>query len=522
MAQRRFRPYDPAAPVLLPGDVREYLPPDHLVFLLSDLVDELDLGPITRSYEQGDGRGQPPYHPVLLTKLLLYAYCDGVTSSRQIARRTSEDLPYWVLCVGQHPDFRTISDFRERHLAAFQDLFVQVVRLAQRLGLARLDHVAQDGTKVLANASKHKAMSYGRMGPTIAKLEGEIAGLLAQARAADAEEEGRYGAGASGDEVPAELAGEVAFRQRRLDRIRAAQAHLEAEAQAAADATRAADAAELARRAETGEPGKPGRVPQPADTPDPTAQVNFTDGDSRILKTSDDAFLQGYNGQVAVDSAHQIVVACELTNLAADSPHLPGLVAQVAQTCGRLPDQWSADGGYFCLENLAVLRAAGVASFIAPGRLHPTRLVGDCQITRLDTPAYRAAAQMAATLATPTGRATYSLRKETAEPVFGQAKEGRGLRRLRCRGLLKAQGEWALWWLTHNLGKLARQRRAQPGQAAAPRPLRHAAWALPRAGTAFAPTAQRRWERPFRLPSSLRAGRYSIIPLHAILSQTNS
>ena len=522
MAQRRYRPYDPEAPVLLPGDIRQYLPADHLVFLLSDLVDELDLRAITGSYEQGDGRGQPPYHPVLLTKLLLYAYCEGVTSSRQIARRTSEDLAYWVLCVGQHPDFRTISDFRERHLAAFQGLFVQVVHLAQRLGLVRLAHVAQDGTKVLANASKHKAMSYERMGPTIAKLEGEIAALLAQARQADTDEDVRYGAQGSGDALPDEPAQEVTFRQRRLARIRAVKAHLETEAQAQADATRAADAAERERRAAAGTPAKPGRVPPPAAIPDPKAQVNFTDGDSRIMQSSEAAYLQGYNGQVVVDSAHQIIVAYELTNQAAESPHLPGAVAQVARTCGRLPDQWSADGGYCCLENLAVLRAAGIAPYIAPGRLHPTRQVATCQITRVDTPAYRAAAQMAATLATPSGRAIYSLRKETAEPVFGQAKDGRGLRRLRGRGLAKAQGEWALWWLTHNLGKLARLGRAQTGWAAGTPGGRRPTVAPLTLVAHLTRSAQPPWWRRIRVNSPVRTFTHRSLPVYPKLSQTGS
>jgi transposase len=234
MGKKRFRAYDPQSRVELPGDLRQYLPVDHSVFLIEDLVESLDLRAITSVYEQGDGRGQPPYHPVLLTKLLLHAYCEGETSSRTIMRKTYEDIGYRVLCVDQHPDFRTISDFRERHLAAFLALFRETVRLAKELGQVRLEHVAQDGSKILANASKHKAMSYERMGQTEARLGQEIAAILEQAQMTDAAEDARYGRAGSGDEVPAALAREVDFRQARRARIRAAQAALAARAAAEA------------------------------------------------------------------------------------------------------------------------------------------------------------------------------------------------------------------------------------------------------------------------------------------------
>jgi transposase len=228
MAKRKFRPYDPEARVELAGDLRQYLPGDRPVFLIEDLVESLDLTAITGVYEQRDGRGQPPYHPVLLTKLLVHAYCEGESSSRVIMRKTYEDIGYRVLCVDQHPDFRTISDFRERHLAAFLVVFKDTVRLAKELGQVRLEHVVQDGSKILANASKHKALSYERMGQTEARLGQEITAILEQARAMDLAEDGRYGREQSGDEVPAGLAREVDFRQGRRARIRAAQAALEA------------------------------------------------------------------------------------------------------------------------------------------------------------------------------------------------------------------------------------------------------------------------------------------------------
>jgi transposase len=467
MAQRAFRSYDPAAPVPGPADLREWLPPDHAVFLLSDLVDEVDLTAITAVYHRGDGGGNPPYHPVLLTKLLLYAYMEGVVSSRLIAAKTYTDLAYRLLTVDQHPDFRTISDFRERHLVALRDLFPQVVRLAQRLGLVKLEQVAQDGTKVLANASKHRAMSYARLGPAEERLVRELEALLAAARRVDAAEDAHYGVDRTGDEVPPDLSGEIARRERRLATIRAAKAELEAEAQAEADAIRAADAAERVRRAEAGEAKKPGRPPDPPGVPKPTAQRNFTDPDSRIMKNADGAFVQAYNGQVAVDaSPHQIILGCALTNQAADAPHLAPMVEQVRTTVGAVPSAWSADTGYFSETNVAAVATAGSTAYIPPSRdAHPPPRVpmavaGVLAAAGLGPPAGErpaeavAAAAMRVRLATAAGRRVYAQRKSTVEPVVGQVKEGRGLRRFLLRGLVKVDAEWTLWCLGHNLGKL--------------------------------------------------------------------
>ena len=369
MAKRVFRPYDPDRPLPLPPDLRQWLAADHTVYLLSDLVDQLDLSPILSVYDQGDGGGNPPYHPVLLTKLLFYAYSQGVVSSRQIAAKTYEDLAFRVLTVDQHPDFRTISDFRERHLAALAPLLAQVVRLAGRLGLVKLEHVAQDGTKILANASKHRAMSYARMQQAEERLGQEIAALLEAARQADAAEDAQYGPERTGDELPVDLGGEVARRERRLATIRAAKLALEREAQAEAEAIRAADAAERQRRAEAGEPKKPGRAPNPPEVPQDDAQRNFTDPESRIMKNADKAFVQAYNAQAAVDaSGHQIIVGCAVTNQAADAPHLEPMVAQVQAVTGGTPKEWSSDTGYFSAQNVQVLEAAGIAAFIPPQR----------------------------------------------------------------------------------------------------------------------------------------------------------
>jgi transposase len=467
MAHRAFRPYDPTAPVPGPADLRDWLPPDHAVFLLGDLVDALDVSAITAVSHRGDGGGNPPYHPVLLTKLLLYASMQGVVSSRAIAAKTYEDLAYRVLTVDQHPDFRTISDFRERHLTALQALFPQVVRLAQRLGLVKLEQVAQDGTKVLANASKHRAMSYARMGPAEERLVRELDALLDAARRVDAEEDAHYGPDRTGDELPPDLSGEIARRERRLATIRAAKAELEAEAQAAADAIRAADAAERQRRTDAGEPKKPGKRPDPPGVPAPTAQRNFTDPDSRIMKNADGAFVQAYNGQLAVDaSPHQIIVGCVLTNQAADAPHLAPLVQQVQATLGALPPAWTADTGYFSEANVAAVVAAGSTAYIPPSReAHPPPRVPVAVAQMLDAAGLgppvsavpdeaAAAAAMRARLATETGRTVYAQRKSTVEPVVGQVKEGRGLRRFLLRGLAKVEAEWTLWCLGHNLGKI--------------------------------------------------------------------
>jgi transposase len=497
MGKKRYRAYDATARVELPGDLRQYLPRDHAVFLLEDLVEALDLTPITSEYERGDGRGQPPYHPRFMTKLLLHAYCEGETSSREIMRKTYEDIGYRVLCVGQHPDFRTISDFRERHLPAFGVLLKETVRLAKELGQVRLEHVAQDGTKVLANASKHKAMTDERMGQTDERLGREIAEILEQARQRDAAEDVRYGRAGTGDELAAAEQREVDFRQTRRRRIQAARAALEARAAAEAAAqapaapqrpsvrvvapelpheegpeptSGAAAAAPSSSRPQltlVATPPTPGSVDvdqarePPAVAPAPTEQYSFTDDASRIMP-SKDGFVQAYNAQAAVDSYRQIIVACEVTDAPTDIRQLQPLLDQVRQMTGCLPGEYSADSGYWSAENVTTLEQRGVDAYIPPRR--PPRRRDGSPSESLPTPLVE---RMQAKLTTPAGKRTYSLRMETAEPVFGQMKDGRGLRRFRMRGLAKVRGEWALWCATHNLLKLARVRRAQPVAAGA-------------------------------------------------------
>lgn len=480
MAERAFRAYEPSQPVVLPSDPAAWLPVDHAIYLLSDLVDALDLSPITAGYHQGDGGGNPPYHPVLVTKLLFHGYSEGVVSSRQIAAKTVTDVAYRVLTRDQHPDFRTISDFRERHLGALSALFVQVVRLAGRLGLVKLEQVAQDGTKVLANASKHRAMSYARMQQTEARLSREIQALLAAAQAADAAEDARYGRACTGDELPVDLSGEIDRRAKRLATIRTAQAALEAEAQAEADAIRAADVAERQRRAQAGAPQKPGRPPAPSATPQPQAQRNFTDPDSRIMKNADKAFVQAYNGQLAVDAGSQLIVGCLLSNQSADAPHLAPMVEQVQATLGQVPAEWSADAAYFSAANVATVEATQSTPLIPPDRQRHRQAALPAPVAAIlaaaDPPALPATepaapasapesvtkATMRARLQTAAGRAAYARRKITVEPVIGQLKACRGLRTFLLRGLAKVSGEWTLWCLTHNLRKLLAALRADP------------------------------------------------------------
>ena len=294
-----YLPYDPDQQLLLPAALQEWLPEGHLAYFISDLVDQLDLAEITARYE-GERRGGPPYHPKMMVKVLLYAYCVGVPSSRRIAARLHEDIAFRVLAANNTPDFRTISDFRKEHLAALAGLFLQVLLLCQRAGLVKLGHVALDGTKVKANASKHHAMSYKRMKEKEAQLQGEVGELLRRAQEED-EEDRRYGRGQRGDELPAELA----FREGRLERIREAMAALEAEARAEAE-----------RAAEEGKE-HPG-------VPEEKAQRNFTDPESRIMPGPGGRdFLQAYPpqaDQAVVDSEHQVIVATRATNVASDPP----------------------------------------------------------------------------------------------------------------------------------------------------------------------------------------------------------
>jgi transposase len=424
---KTYRPYLPDQDFLLPPSLRHWLPEDHLVYFVSDLVDELDLSAILTVYEDEE-RGFPPYHPVMLTKVLVYAYCVGIFSSRRIQRRLVEDVGFRVLAAGNEPDFRTIADFRKTHLTALSGFFEQVLRVASAMGVPRLGRVALDGSKVKANASKHKAMSYQRMGEKQRQLRAEVQQLLAEADATDAAEDAQHGAGRRGDELPAELQ----RRESRLERIREAKRVLKA---------RAKDAAVAA-----GQPAESAK-------PDPTAQYNFTDPESRIMK-GPDGFGQAYNAQVAVDDL-QFIVGQAVTQETNDKKQLVPMIVTITQQSGSTPSVLLADAGYCSDENLAAIEATEIDAYISTRKQKHGERPGPCKRGPLPTDATRTD-RMTRKVQRQAGAAIYAARKAIVEPVIGQIKQARGFRQFLLRGLAKVQGEWSLVCTTHNILKLYR------------------------------------------------------------------
>ncbi|MHB8926881.1 MAG: IS1182 family transposase [Bacillota bacterium] len=442
---KTFRSYSPNQVLLLPPALQDWLPKDHLIYTLSDIVDTLDLSSVLSHYEQ-ELRGYPPYHPVMMTKVLIYAYSQGVYSSRKIEKRLHEDVAFRVLAAGNTPDFKAISEFRRRHLSAFKDLFVKVLQLCRQAGMVKLGHVAIDGTKIKANASKHKAMSYGRMQSEEARLKAEIEDLMHKAEKVDRREDEEYGADRRGDELPQELV----FRETRLKKTQEAKAALEAEAKAKAQAALEPDPDDPPRGR-----GKKKRKGKAQEEPRERDQRNFTDPDSRIMRAGK-TFVQGYNGQAVVDTKSQVIVAAEATNQGTDAPQLPGMVEQMLENTGATAKEASADAGYFSQANVDVLEQKGIEAFIPPDKLPRRRQREPApkgRIPRRLSPADR----MRRKLRTKRGAARYQLRQESVEPVFGQIKEARGFRRFSLRGLEKVRAEWQLICLTHNVLKLAAQ-----------------------------------------------------------------
>lgn len=425
---KTFRPWDVDQVWLLPPSIQDLVPAGHVAHFIRDTVrNALDLARIVATYDEE--RGYPPYHPGMMVALLLYAYSQGVYSSRRIAKGCEERLDFAAVTGMQRPDFRTISDFRKRHLAALSGLFVQVLKLCQTAGLVKLGHVALDGTKIKANASKHKAMSYGRMKEAQPKLAAEVHRWLAQAAQIDKAEDRQFGTERRGDEMP----DWVADKQARLEKIRAAKAALEAEARAAAKTDRSDDG------------GAPPAVPGDK------AQRNFTDPESRIMKTKD-GFIQGYNAQAAADATAQIIVAHDLTNASNDQAQLRPLLDQIKINLGRNPDEVSADAGYCSAANLRTLSRRRITAYIATGRqrhgttaaINGRRLKPGGLVARMATKLKRAGR-----------RSRYRWRKQVVEPVFGQIKHARGFRQFLLRGLEKVRAEWAMICTVHNLLKLA-------------------------------------------------------------------
>jgi transposase len=442
---KTFRDWSLDQALLLPPSVHDFVPADHLSrFVVTLVTEELDVSAIMASY-QGE-KGQPPYHPAMMVSLLLYAYAVGVYSSRKIAKACMERVDFMAIVALQAPDFRTVSEFRRRHLAALSALFVQVLKLCAAAGLVQLGHVALDGTKIKANASKHKAMSYAYMKEREAELQAEVDSWLKAAEAADAAEDKAYGVDRRGDEMPEW----VANKEARLAKLRQAKAELEAEAKAKAAAEKAA----RERAAGNDDGDKPqggGKPASPPGTPDPKAQRNFTDPESRILKTKD-GYIQGYNAQAAVDAKAQIIVAHTLTNSGSDQGQLAPLLDGIRANLGRNPDEASADAGYCSTANLRTLSRRRIKGYLATGRQkHGTKSA------TAKRPAKRGSllARMTERLRRAGHRSRYRLRKQVVEPVFGQIKQARGFRQFLLRGMAKVEAEWAMICTAHNIRKLA-------------------------------------------------------------------
>jgi transposase len=422
---KTFRTYLPEQNLLLPASLREWLPDDHLSYFVSDVVDQLDLSAIEGLYEEED-RGQPPYHPRMMTKILLYGYCVGVFSSRRIQKRLVEDVAFRVLAAGNQPDFRTIADFRKLHLKALEGLFQQMLRLTLETGMMKLGRVALDGSKVKGNASKHKAMSYGRMKETEKRLREEVRKLLNQAEAADKEEDSRYGRDRRGDELPEELQ----RRETRIARIREAQHALEERAREQAK--------------------NQGKDPEEAQ-PTKKAQYNFTDPESRMLKGAD-GFVQGYNTQIAVEPVFQLIVGQRVTQAANDKQQMVPLVEAIEKQSGQKPEGVLADNGYCSDDNLKYLARKRMEGFVATGKQKHGERRKPCQRGPLPREASRVE-RMERKLETKVGAAVYATRKFIVEPVYGQIKQARGFRQFLLRGIEKVRGEWALICMTHNILK---------------------------------------------------------------------
>ena len=449
-----FKAYNREQMYLLPPAMRDWLPQGDLAYFIIDVAESLDLSEIERHYEVAAGAGgeavrakarsgQPPFHPKVMVALLLYAYCLGTPSSRKIARLCERDIGYRVVSADQQPNFRTISEFRRIHLKALRGLFVQVLHLAREAGLVKLGHVALDGTKVKANASKHKAMSYARMVEKEAQYAREVEALLKRAQETDAAEDREHGQDIRGDELPEELR----FRETRLKKIREAKKALEEAAMEKARAEGKLDAEDKPV------PPKRGKGPKtPPGTPEPKAQRNFTDPESAIMKMGDGSFDQAYNCEAAVDSAHQIIVGQDATNAANDKQQVVPMIEQIRRNLGRKPKRTSADSGFYSESNVRYLRKRRIDDYLCPDRLKhgesspPVRGPVPKGLSFID--------RVRRKLMTQGGRLTYALRKQIVEPAFGQIKSVRGLRQFLLRGREKVQGEWSLWCTTHNLLKL--------------------------------------------------------------------
>jgi len=438
-----FRDYQPDQMYLLPPSHWDWLPDDHLVHFINELTQVLDLSAIYAGYE--GRRGQPPYDPEMMTKVWIYAYCLGIRSSRKVEQALHEHIGFRVLSGDQQPGYWTLNNFRSRHSEALGELFFQTVQLAVKLGLVSMKQIAIDGTKLKANASKNKAMSYKRMCEEEKRLKAEIEAYLNECDAVDKEENEKYGDN-RGDELPEHLR----IPEQRLEAIRKAKAELEAEAR---ERARHEQEERRAKAESEGRAFRPRKDPDKA-TPKARAQRNFTDPESRIMK-GPDAFVQAYNGQLAVDTESQIIVGGDLTNRPNDYLHLPELVHQSIENTGIPPEEVSADAGYFSEENVTFVEATGAEAFIPPDKM-PHKVWVKLDPLPEPPPDATKADLMRHTLSTERGRERYKQRQMSVEPVIGQVKSARGLRQVLHRGVKKVRDMWFLDLAAHNLLKIFR------------------------------------------------------------------
>jgi transposase len=451
---KRFRPYDMNQQLLLPPDLRDWLRDDHLALYISDLVDQLDLSKIIKVYEQGDMRGRPPYHPAMMVKLLVYGYCVGKMSSRKMEQASYDEVAFRVLACNQHPDHDSIAEFRKRHLKELGELFVQVLKLCQRAGLVKMGHVAIDGTKIKANASKRESLTYERMSKAEKELEAKVIQLLGEAQRIDEQEDKVYGKGKRGDELPEELR----KRETRLAKIRELKAELEREAKEAAEKELALKQEQRAAK-ERGEKvvknyrrRKWTRNEAGEAVPKPKTQRNLTDSDSRIMMNPiTRGYEQAYNAQIAVDGEAQIIVAASVVQHPHDQEQLVPVLNEVEQNVGRMPEQVTADAGYFSAAAVTNESLKGIDLYVPPNEPVPP----DGPLVELPENA-SVREQMWHKLKGPGGPEIYKKRNTTVEPVFAQIKHIRRFRQFMLRGLENVEAEWTLICLTHNVMKLFR------------------------------------------------------------------
>jgi transposase len=431
-----YRPYEPQQEMLLPASLQDWLPRGHLAYFISDTVDALDLSAFYARYAGGGARNQP-FHPAMMVKLLVYGYATGVFSSRKIERRLHEDLAFRMLGAGNFPKHRTIREFRALHLKELSDLFVQVVKLAREMGLVKLGAVAIDGTKIKANASRHKAMSYERMQQAERELKAQIDALLERAKSADA---------AEADEPELDIPAEIERREVRLQAITEARERLQ-KRQRDADLERGRSEDDDRRARDEDGDVTGGRYKREFGVPEPKAQDNFTDPDSRIMKRAGGGFDASYNAQTAVDDTAHIIVAAELSNSAADAQQLVPMLQAVKANTGELPRQGLADAGYRSEDNFEQLAGLTTQLVVALGREGKTQ-------AQVDPKTHPHTAAMAAKLQTDEGKAAYRRRKCIAEPPNGWIKSVLGFRQFSLRGLHRVQAEFKLVCLALNLRRM--------------------------------------------------------------------